>query len=61
MSYWIEMFANVAKENIKKELLDGRRPTNMQEWSLQFQLKNDADDVENELVDRVKCFHREGE
>lgn len=61
MSDWIEMFANVAKENIKKELLDGRRPTNMQEWSLQFQLKKDADDAENELVGRVNCFHREDE
>ena len=45
------MFIYVAKANIKRELLDGHRPANMQEWSLQFQLKKDTDEVEHNLID----------
>jgi len=45
------MFACVAKANIKKALLNGHRPANMQKWSLQFELKKDMDEVEHELVD----------
>lgn len=50
----IEMFACVAKANIKRELLDCHRPANMQEWSLQFKLKKDTDEVEHTLTDGLK-------
>lgn len=48
------MFACVAKANIKRELLDGRWPEIMQEWSLQFQLKKDRDEVEHNLTDGLE-------
>lgn len=53
ISDWIEMFACVAKANIRKSLLDGRRPSNMQEWSLQFEWKKDTDEVEHKLTDGI--------
>jgi len=54
ISDWIEMFACVAKANIKRELLDGHRPEHMQEWSLQFKLKKDTDEVEHNLTDGLE-------
>ncbi len=45
------MFACVAKANIRRGLLGGHRPAYMQEWSLQFEWKKDADEVEDELVE----------
>lgn len=54
ISDWTEMFACVAKANIKRELLDGRWPEIMQEWSLQFQLKKDRDEVEHNLTDGLE-------
>jgi len=44
ISDWIEMFACVAKANIRSALLDGPRPVHMQEWSLQFEWKKDTED-----------------
>ena len=41
---WIEMFASIAKANIRRALLDGHRPVHMQEWSLQFEWKRDAEE-----------------
>lgn len=52
ISDWTEMFACLAKANIKRELLDGRRSEIMQEWFLQFQLKKDTDEVEHNLTYR---------
>ena len=51
---WIEMFACVAKANIKRALLDGHRPFHMQEWCLQYEVKvNDEDIDHNALVDGI--------
>lgn len=46
ISDWIEMFACVAKANIKNELLKGYRPENNQNWSLSFEYKKGVDDAE---------------
>ena len=56
ISDWIEMFACVAKANIIKDLLAGHRPAHMQEWSLQFEWKKDADEVEREISDSIRSI-----
>lgn len=56
ISDWIEMFACVAKDNIKKALLDGHRPTSRQEWSLSFEWRKDPDEIEDELIDDIKSM-----
>ena len=60
ISDWIEMFACVAKANIKKGLLDGHRPSHMQEWSLQFEWTKDTDEVKSELTDTAELSLSDG-